>query len=73
MYLIQMTLICGLGHELSDAVVQRAIEYQVWTGTIGDANALIPDRGPFSQNGRSLEIDMTIRMGHYGASFIRSY
>jgi hypothetical protein len=70
MYLIQAALTRRLGHELPDAVVQRAIDDQIWPGAISDANALIPDGGPFSQNGRSLEIDMTVRMGHYRASFI---
>jgi hypothetical protein len=35
MYLIQVTLTYGLRHELTDAIVQTALKYQIRAPTIG--------------------------------------
>ena len=64
MYLVEVTLVQGLCHELSDAIVQRAIDYQIGTAAISGAGTLIFDRGPFSKNCRSFEMDMVIGFEH---------
>jgi hypothetical protein len=63
-YFVEVTLVQGLCHELSDAIVQRAIDYQIGTATISGARTLIFDRGPLSKNCRSFEMDMVIGFDH---------
>ena len=58
MYFIQVMLTCRLRHELPDAIVQSAVNYQI--RAIGGASAFIPDRRPFSKSCRSIEIDVIV-------------
>jgi hypothetical protein len=60
-----MTLAFRLRHELPDAIVQSAVNYWIRESTtIGGANALIFDGRPFSQNGRSIKIDLNVSLSH---------
>ena len=58
MYFIQVMLTCRLRHELPDAIVQSAVNYQI--RAIGGASAFIPDRRPFSKSCRSVKIDVIV-------------
>jgi hypothetical protein len=58
MYFIQVMLTCRLRHELPDAIIQSAVNYQI--RAVGGASAFIPDRRPFSKSRRSVEIDVIV-------------
>src|SRR5712692_9198218 len=58
MYFIQVMLTCRLRHELPDAIVQSAVNYQI--RAVGGASALILDRRPFSKSCRSIKIDVIV-------------
>src|SRR5258706_11861477 len=60
-----MTLRYRLGHELPDAFVKSAINYQVGACAERGAYALIVDRWPFSESCGSMEIylDFCVRHG----------
>ena len=60
MNLIQVMLIDRLPHELADALVQSALGYQIRASTILNADSLIADRWPFSENGRSIKLIWTL-------------
>jgi len=47
MHFIQVMLTYRLRQELSDAIVQSAVNYSIRASAVGSANAFILDRRPF--------------------------
>jgi hypothetical protein len=59
-----MMLGCGFGHELPYAFVKSAVSYQIWSGAKGGANTFIVEGRPFSENSRSIKIDLNVSLIH---------
>ena len=63
MNLIKVSRGHWLGQELPNAVVERAINYQI--GTLTFRATLVVERRPFAQSSRRVEINVKVGTGHY--------
>ena len=58
MNLVQVPRGSWLGHELPEALAQRALAHQIRASGLGAS--LVVERGPFSQASRRIEVDVVV-------------
>jgi hypothetical protein len=65
MYFVQMMLTGRFGYELPNAIIQSALGYQIRVPTLAGANPLIPQGRPFSQDRRSIKVNLDLGVAHH--------